>query len=142
MYFLKKSLNMESIPVSSLDCLTGFERKIFSLFVQKKFKRTEQELISGENFCFDMRKKTKRNEEILKFALKGYFKYICSSNGKKYAKNFFQLKKELSLKIFKEISDALNCSLEEFMGQSFVDCKKLIIKGNKRILLYNKSITF
>lgn len=31
---------------------------------------------------------------------------------------------------------------ESFMSQSFIDRKKLIIKGNKKILLYNLSLTF
>ena len=57
--------------------------------------------------------KTKRNEEILKFVLKGFFKYLCKIKQKTSPKkNFFQLKKEISLKIFAEICEELNLNLD------------------------------
>ena len=89
-------------------------------------------------------KKSKRNEEILKFSLKGFFKKCCMEKKKEIncKKNFFELKKELCLFIFQEISQSLNLKLEEFLKLSFVDEKKLMIKGNKKILLYNNSPFF
>lgn len=87
--------------------------------------------------------KTKRNEEILKFVLKGFFKYLCKKLKKKSSKkNFFQLKREISLVIFQEICFSSGISLEHFLNLKFVDSKKLIIKGNKKIPLYCRSQTF
>ncbi len=133
---------MESIPLTSLNSLDSFEKSIFSLFVEKKFKLSLSEMIKEEKLNFFHQKKTKRNEEILKFAVKAYFKHLCFNSDNKYSKNFFKLKKQLSLKIFGEISSSLGMELSKFIEQSFVDSKKLIIKGNKKILLYNKSPTF
>lgn len=57
-------------------------------------------------------------------------------------KNFFQTKKELCLRIFEEIVLKLNVDMETFLNESFVDRKKLLLKGNKKIPLYNLSSIF
>lgn len=49
---------------------------MLSLFLNKKFKISIDDLFSNSNkikSCI----KTKRNEEILKFVLKGFFKFLC-----------------------------------------------------------------
>lgn len=44
--------------------------------------------------------------------------------------------------IFSEICEELNLNIDQFLSESFIDRKKLIIKGNKRIPIYTKSKTF
>lgn len=61
---------------------------------------------------------------------------------KDISKNFFQTKKELCMLIFDEIIDALKIDREIFLNEGFVDKKKFLIKGNKKIPLYNHSQTF
>ena len=46
------------------------------------------------------------------------------------------------MSIFSEICDDLNINLDQFLSESFIDRKKLIIKGNKRIPIYTRSKTF
>ena len=61
---------------------------------------------------------------------------------KKKQHNFFKLKKEVCHKILSEISTQMNLKLEDFTKMNFVDEKNLMIKGNKKIPLYNHSPTF
>lgn len=140
---IEKSLTVEKISKSDLDLLNDLEKNILKLFIQKKFHSKNLEIINNE-IIIPKIKKSKRNEEILKFSLKGFFKKICMEKKKDIncKKNFFELKKELCLFIFREISSSLNLKLEDFLKLSFIDEKKLIIKGNKKILLYNNSEFF
>jgi hypothetical protein len=140
---IEKSLKLDRIPREEVERLNDFEKKILFLFIQKKFN-TEEVKFESENVVIPQIKKSKRNEEILKFSLKGFFKKRCmkSKSDINNQKNFFKLKKILCIKIFEEISNSLNLSLQEFLALSFVDEKKLMIRGNKRILLYNQSSIF
>lgn len=61
------------------------DRLIFELFLLKKF----QIEVKNKDIVFE-RKKTKRNEEILKLVLKAFFKHISKNDSKEM--NFFQSK--------------------------------------------------
>lgn len=56
-----------------------------------------------DKITFPPQIKTKRNEEILKFVLKGFFKYLCKRESEGSKQNYFTRKKEISEKILEEI---------------------------------------
>lgn len=138
---IENSLSSREISSQEAARLTEKEALILGLFIMKKYKMSV-DFSQKRNIIFPQHIKTKRNEEILKFVLKGFFKYLCKRESKGFKGNYFSRKKEISARILEEIMQTMQMDRESFMSQNFIDKNKLIIRGNKKILLYNHSSTF
>lgn len=89
-------MRVENITPKELKSLQVIEKKILFLFIKKKFKISPNQR-KTENIIIPKVIKTKRNEEILKFVLKGFFKYLCKQKVENDNLNFFKLKKQICL---------------------------------------------
>lgn len=138
--FIETALRGEKIFFQDLIKLKKTDKDIFTNILKRKFPPKSVLWQSTNYFIITTIEKTKRNEEIFKFVLKSYIKYLSQLEMKN--EGFFQIKKKLILKIFAEISQKMNISFEEFMNLKFIDQKNLLIKGNRRIILYKKSFIF
>lgn len=93
---------------------------ILRLFIKKKYKLSV-DLTEQNNISFPRHIKSKRNEEILKFVLKGFFKYLCKIGDHDQKVNYFTKKKEVSTRILEEIMEQMQLDRESFMSLNFID---------------------
>ena len=110
---IEKSLRMEKIHSHQINALNHQEQALFLIFLKKKFAMPIQ--LGESKTRIPKHNKSKRNEEILKFVLKSYFKFLCKKLKKKFlSKTFFQIKKLICQEIIEQIASSLNVENEIF----------------------------
>lgn len=141
---IEKIFSNQDIILVNFSNLEKSHKMIFSFFLKKKFNIEIKEFLDQEVLIIPKKyKKTKRNEEIYKYGLKTYFKlYSKKKNKIDFQNNVTGIKQKFMLKILKEISDFLKIDFNEFLNYTFISKNDLMIKGIKRVNLYNKSETF
>lgn len=85
---------MKHITSKALDSLSISELTIYFLFIKRKFKVNFQNKLPTE-FKPPLIYKNKRNEEMIKFVLKSYIKYLTVKKNGCSLTNFFKAKKAL-----------------------------------------------
>ena len=140
------ALSMKNIYLKDYKVLKNKERLIFYFFLKKKFNMDIEQNLDEEFIKLKRGRKTKRNEEVYKYGVKCFFKlYSNKTNQLKF--NHIGEKAGRHQKIFikiilKEISSFLKINFHQFLNNSFISKNDLMIRGIKRIYLYNKSPTF
>lgn len=136
--------SMKDILMSDYFLLEEKHKLIVSFFLKKKFQIELKNFFNKKIlFIPKQNKKTKRNEEIYKYGLKTFFKlYGARTNKIDFQNKVTGIKQKFMKKILKEISDFLKINFHDFLNKTFISKNDLMIKGIKRVNLYNKSITF
>lgn len=73
---MEQTLNMRPLSAREFGALSTQSRQILRCFLIKKFGFSEVTLGEGTEVT-PLHLKHKRNEELIKFALKAYLKYLC-----------------------------------------------------------------